>query len=193
MKNICCAILVLLVLAGFNAKAQTSVADASSLAVALPAKTVLQNALVEAIKENKKVLLIFHASWCGWCHKMDASLNDPTCKKFFDDNFITTHITVMESKGKENLENAGGKEIMEKYNGKQQGLPYWVILDKNAKLLFDSQIRTTIADGTIKGQNIGCPASKDEVANFIALLRQTTNLTAPELEIITTRFRQNEN
>ncbi len=23
---------------------------------------------------NKNVLVIFHASWCGWCHKMDSSI-----------------------------------------------------------------------------------------------------------------------
>ena len=78
------------------------------------ANAVLKKAVVDAGNENKKVLLIFHASWCGWCHKMDSSLNDLSCKKFFDENFVITHITVLESKGKENLENPGGLEMMEK-------------------------------------------------------------------------------
>ncbi|MBK7374589.1 MAG: hypothetical protein IPJ02_03205 [Chitinophagaceae bacterium] len=55
-------------------------------------------------------MLIFHASWCGWCHKMDTSLNDISVKRFFDDNFVITHITVLESKGKERLENPGEKK-----------------------------------------------------------------------------------
>ena len=156
------------------------------------ASAVLKKAAVSAGSQNKKVLLIFHASWCGWCHKMDSSLNDVLCKKFFDDNFVTTHITVMESKGKENLENAGGKELMEKYNGKDQGLPYWVILDDKAKLLFDSREPAHQKDGTIKAQNIGCPATEKEVANFIAILKKTTPLTAAQLAVITKRFRENE-
>lgn len=157
------------------------------------ADAVLKKAVTDAGSQNKKVLLIFHASWCGWCHKMDTSLNDISVKKFFDDNFVITHITVLESKGKERLENPGGKEMMEKYNGKDQGLPYWVVLDKNYKLLFDSQVRTTAADGTVKGSNTGCPASQKEVDHFIEVLKKTTPLNASQLAVIADRFRKNEN
>ncbi len=157
------------------------------------ANDILKRAVLDAGDQNKKVLLMFHASWCVWCHKMDSSLNDISCKKFFDDNFIIAHLTVMESKGKENLENPGGKEMMEKFNGKDQGLPYWVVLDKNYTLLFDSQIRTTAADGKVTGSNVGCPASQKEVDYFIEILNKTTSLTASQLAIIAKRFRQNEN
>ena len=170
--------------ATFNLHAQT---------VPPAANAVLKRAVVDAGNQNKKILLMFHASWCGWCHKMDSSLNDVSSKKFFDDNFVIAHITVLESKGKENLENPGGLEMMEKYNGKDQGLPYWVILDKDYNLLFDSQIRTTQTDGTVKGANIGCPASQKEVDRFIEILKKTTSLTTPQLAIIAKRFRQNEN
>lgn len=152
------------------------------------ADEVMKKAYQAAAKSNKKVLLIFHASWCGWCHKMDSSLNDISCKKFFNDNFIITHLTVLESKDKKNLENPGAEVLMEKLNGKEQGLPYWVILDKDGKLLFDSQIRKSQADGTLKGSNVGCPASNEEVKYFINVLRQTTSLTANELAIISKRF-----
>ena len=123
---------------------------------------------------------------------MDTSLNDISVKRFFDDNFVITHITVLESKGKERLENPGGKEMMEKYNGKDQGLPYWVVLDKNYNLLFDSQVRTTAADGTVKGSNTGCPASQKEVDHFIDVLKKTTPLSASQLAVIADRFRKNE-
>ena len=54
------------------------------------ATEILNEANAQAAKENKNVFVIFHASWCGWCHKMDSAMNDPVCKKFFDDNFIRT-------------------------------------------------------------------------------------------------------
>ncbi len=183
MKSIRILFFILALSAASNLHAQTTPATA---------KTVLNAALIDAGKQNKKVLLMFHASWCGWCHKMDTSLNDPSIKKYFDDNFIITHITVLESKGKENLENPGGKEMMEHYNGKDQGLPYWLVLDKNGKLLFDSQVRTKQDDGTVKGANVGCPANEKEVAYFIDILKKTTSLTQAELTTISKRFRKNE-
>lgn len=183
MKSLRLFLVALSLLTTYHLQAQTAVPSAND---------ILKRAVLDVGDQNKKVLLIFHASWCGWCHKMNTSLNDIACKKFFDDNFVISHVTVFESKGKENLENPGGKEMMEKYNGKDQGLPYWVVLDKNAKLLFDSQIRTTQADGSVKGGNIGCPASQKEVDHFVEILKKTTPLSPPQLAIIAKRFRKNE-
>jgi thioredoxin-related protein len=156
------------------------------------AQTVMEAAYKKAGKENKKVLVIFHASWCGWCHKMDTSLNDVSCKSFFDKNYVIEHLTVYENKSKENLENPGAEALLESFNGKDQGLPYWVILDKSGKLLFDSQIRRVGTDGTVKGLNIGCPASDEEVKAFIKILEQTSSLTTDELKIIAERFAKNK-
>src|SRR6516162_5633327 len=83
----------------------------------LPADQILQEAMQLAAKEKKNVLIIFHASWCGWCHKMDSSMNDKSCKKFFDDNYVTRHLVVDETKDKKNLENPGAVELRTKYHG----------------------------------------------------------------------------
>jgi thiol-disulfide isomerase/thioredoxin len=153
----------------------------------------MNEAYQQAKKSDKKILLIFHASWCGWCHKMDSSLNDISCKKYFDDNFVIVHLTVQESKGKEKLENPGAELLLNSYNGKEQGLPYWVILTNDGKLLFDSQIRKTQPDGSLKGSNMGCPAAADEVKAFIEMLREVTKMTDAEVTAVSTRFRKNEN
>jgi thioredoxin-related protein len=71
------------------------------------AEEIMKEAFTLAKKQNKKVLVMFHASWCGWCHKMDTSLNDASVKKFFDDNFVIRHLVVFESKGKVNLGKPG--------------------------------------------------------------------------------------
>src|ERR1700744_3413574 len=76
------------------------------------AQTVLSKAYAQAAKENKKVLLMFHASWCGWCKKMTASLEDPSCKQLFDARYVTVYLDVLENKGKENLENPGGLDVL---------------------------------------------------------------------------------
>src|SRR6185503_6247231 len=93
----------------------------------LSASEILMEATARAAKENKKVFVIFHASWCGWCHRMDKIMNNDSCKKLFDNNFVVCHLVVMESENNKQLENPGGKELLEKYNGKDKGIPFWLI------------------------------------------------------------------
>lgn len=156
------------------------------------ADDVLQDAIAKAATEHKNVFIIFHASWCGWCHKMDTAMNDRSVKKYFDDNYVIRHLTVYESKGKENLENPGALDLLIKYKGNNQGIPYWLIFDKNGKLLADSKIRSA-GQGLEAGENSGCPANKQEVDNFINVLKKTSSLKEAELAIIYSRFRENEN
>ena len=155
------------------------------------AEAIMKEAYAVAKKENKKVLVIFHASWCGWCHKMDTSLNDPSIKKYFDDNFVIRHMVVFESKGKENLENPGALEMLSKYNGNDDGIPFWLIFDNNEKFLVNSR-RTMTENGVEKLTNSGCPATKEEVDYFIEVLKKTTSLKEDELQNIRMRFRKNE-
>jgi thioredoxin-related protein len=171
----------------------TLFASAAAFAQTTPsADVVLKQASEQAKKEKKNVLVIFHASWCGWCKKLDASINDPSCKALFDKSFVTTHLVVNESKGKENLENPGAKDLLVKYNADKQGVPYFFIFDAKGKLLADSKLRPNGgAPGSASGDNLGCPASDSEVEAFATLLKQTTSLNNAELEVIKTRFRQN--
>ena len=158
-----------------------------------PASTdeIMKEAFTVAKKQNKKVLIMFHASWCGWCHKMDTSLNDASVKKFFDDNFVIRHLVVFESKGKESLENPGALEMITKYDGKDEGIPFWLIFDQDEKFLADSRMKATV-NGVEKLQNTGCPASKEEVEYFIGVLKKITLLKEDQLEKIRARFRRNE-
>jgi thioredoxin-related protein len=88
------------------------------------ADDILKLAYSRAAKEKKNVFLIFHASWCGWCKKMDTAMTDQSVKKFFTDNYVIRHLVVYESKGKENLENPGASDLLEKYKGDERGIPY---------------------------------------------------------------------
>ena len=169
----------------------TTVSSLFAQKAPLSSEEIMKEAFVSAKKQNKKVLVMFHASWCGWCHKMDTSLNDASVKKFFDDYFVIRHLVVFESKGKENLENSGALEMLERHEGKDQGIPFWLIFDKDKKFLFDSRMPASV-NGTVKLQNTGCPASKEEVEYFIDVLKKTTDLKEDQLEKIRTRFRRNE-
>jgi len=148
------------------------------------AQSVLDKAFKQAKKQNKKVFLIFHASWCGWCKRMEKAILDKNCKDFFEKNYIITYLTVLESPANKSLENQGASEVLEKYGGEGQGLPYWVILDKNGSMLEDSKD---------KGENIGCPAEAFEVDAFIEKLKKTSNITNDDIKNIRSRFLANKN
>ena len=148
------------------------------------AEEVLKPVYAQAAKENKNVLLIFHASWCVWCRKMDSSLQDAAIRPLIDKSYVTTHLTVYESQDKKELENAGALEFLTKHGGADLGIPYWIVLDKNGKVLADAQYKT--------GENAGCPATEEEVTHFINVLRRTSTLTEEQLKVIGKRFRMND-
>lgn len=160
---------------------------------AMPAsETVLKQAYAQADKEHKNIILIFHASWCGWCKKMEASLNDPSCKKMFDDNYVITTLDVLEQPAKANLENPGALDQLKKYKGEKAGLPFWVILDAKGNLLADSQIRPVGASMDTPGESIGCPASETEVAYFAKIIKASSKLNDEQLAVISKRFALNK-
>jgi thioredoxin-related protein len=156
-----------------------------------PVDEIMKEASLKAAKEGKNVFVMFTASWCGWCKRMDKSMADAACKKLFDDNYVVRHIVIDEAKDKKDLENPGASEFRTKYNGDNQGIPFWLIFDKDGKLLADSKMRKE-DEGPEKGDKTGCPANEKEVAHFVNVLKKTSSLDADQLEIIRKRFREND-
>lgn len=145
------------------------------------ASDVLDRAFTQAREENKSVFLLFHASWCGWCKRMDQNMSDDACKGMFSRNYVIAHLVVQESEENRHLENPGADEVLKKYKGEKSGIPFWLIFDKTGKLLEDSF--------NSEGQNLGCPATEEEVDAFIAKLKKTSDMTEKELAVIASIFR----
>lgn len=152
----------------------------ASIAQQPSAKEVLATAQAQAKKENKKVFVIFHASWCKWCKKMENNMQTPETKPLFDKSYVTAFLTVQESPKNKALENPGADELLKTYKADKSGIPFWVILDANGKVLEDSF--------NAKGENLGCPAEAAEVAEFTQMLKNTSSLTARELAVIANTF-----
>jgi thioredoxin-related protein len=144
------------------------------------ATAVLEKAYTQAKKENKKVFVIFHASWCSWCKKMDSHMTSPELKDMFEKNYVITHLTVQESPKNKNLENPGAEDLLKKFKAEKSGIPFFVVLDAKGNLLEDSF--------DSNGQNLGCPASTEEVAEFKRILKSTSKLTEKELGMIADKF-----
>lgn len=155
----------------------------------VPADEQLKDACAKAGKENKNVFVMFTASWCGWCHRMKNSMSDGEVKSYFDASFIPLYFVVDESADKKNLETPGAQDFRTRFGGNNQGIPFWLVFDKDGNLLADSMK----PDGSPNGKiNSGCPAEPEEVDYFISVLKKTTKLDKEQLEKIEKRFRKNK-
>ncbi|HBB91198.1 MAG: hypothetical protein A2X22_14090 [Bacteroidetes bacterium GWF2_49_14] len=153
------------------------------------AQSVLDEALAVAKVENKNVCIMFHASWCGWCKRMDSIMNMPVNKPYFEANWVIRHLVVAENKPdlKKN-ENPGGMELLVKYATVYQGIPYWLVFNPKGQLLFDSKMPAKDKTGMDIRTNTGCPAAADEVEYFEYVMKHTTKLTAEEISKIGATF-----
>jgi hypothetical protein len=149
----------------------------------------LAQAIAEATAGRKNIFVVFGASWCGWCRKLDEVMNQPLMKGLFGDNYVILHLKMDENSDKKYLETPGAEVLSQQYGGQGQGLPYWVILDSTGRYLADSRFEssTSVAAG-----NIGCPATVEEVSYFIKVLRKTSLLSAQDLYQIGQQFLQNK-
>ena len=153
---------------------------------------IMDDASKLASKEGKSVMIVFHASWCGWCKKFEASVSDPSCKAFFEKHFIIRYLDILERGDKKTIENPEAIEVYNKYGGQGGGIPFFLIFDKNKTLISDSKIRAA-GDGPEKPlQNMGCPATEDEADAFIKILEKATKITDAEKSAIMERFKKNK-
>ena len=142
----------------------------ATVAVAGPpdAAKALDAARTQAKREGKNVLVVFHASWCGWCKRFDKMLEDPKLKPVYEKSFVVLHLDVLENGDKKDLENPSGLAVMEALGGKDAGLPFFAVVAPNGKKVADS-LRVA---GNVK-TNTGHPAAPEEIAHFVTLLKKS--------------------
>jgi thioredoxin-related protein len=131
------------------------------------AQNILKAAVAEGRSSKKNVFLMFHATWCKWCIRLDSALESPEIKPIIDKNYVLVRLDVKERGEKiQTHENPGGKEILANFEGTESGLPFFVFLNKKGKMIANSNVMS-------KNQNIGYPGAKEEITAFIKLLKQT--------------------
>jgi len=154
-KSIIMAVICLLMAGSIAAQAQKP----------LPADKVMEAAYAKSKETNKNVMLIFHATWCSWCKRLEKAMDDPTMKALFEKYFVITYLDVLENGEKvAQFENPGGKAIMDNLGGAKSGIPFFAMIDKDAKTLATSNVMP-------KDSNIGYPGSFDEMLAFMKVIK----------------------
>jgi len=107
---------------------------------AADAKSEIADAVKQASKEHKHVMLQIGGNWCKWCLRFnDLVTNDPALDKCLHDNYIMVHVNY----SKENTNN----EVLAGLGYPQRlGFPAFVILDDKG-LRLHSQNSGGLGDG----------------------------------------------
>lgn len=131
----------------------------------LTAQKVVEKAIADARSQHKVVLLIFGASWCSWCHVLDAFMKTEGAAAVFQSDFVVVNLDVQEDASHADLDTPGGDALMNRYGG-SESLPFLVMLDGSGQLIANSD-RTGKPDS-----NIGYPVQPEEVAWFVHMMHQ---------------------
>ncbi|QDV22564.1 thioredoxin family protein [Aureliella helgolandensis] len=133
----------------------------------LNAQQLLNNALLQATQENKRVLLQETATWCRPCHLLSGLLD---ANRSWEKDFIWV---------KMDHRWTGAKEIMAKLrDGAEGGIPWFVILDAQGEKLATSNDPST-------GKNIGFPSVQNGRKHFANILNATRQrMTEPEVQAL---------
>jgi thioredoxin 1 len=93
------------------------------------AEKEIAEALQNAAKTHKRVLLIFGGNWCYDCHVLDEAFHTPEIAPTLNRNFVVVHVDVGEYD--KNL------DIAKKYEVPlERGVPAAAVLENDGKLLF---------------------------------------------------------
>lgn len=95
------------------------------------AKKEINEALQMALKEKRRVLLIFGANWCYDCHVLDHALHEGEAGKIVSAKYLLVHVDI--SEGEKNA------ELVKEYKiPLDKGVPAVAVLDADGKLLYSS-------------------------------------------------------
>jgi thiol:disulfide interchange protein len=89
-------------------------------------------ALVIASADHKRVILVFGANWCIWCHRLHSTFeSDPAVARALMQGFVVVPIDVNARKGEKR-----NADVNARYgNPIRDGIPVLVVLDSDGKQL----------------------------------------------------------
>ena len=106
--------------------------DAKLYPAASGARQEIRDALVQASKAHKRVLVVFGADWCYDCHVLDRALRRPDIAPVLKGNFEVVHVDV--GQGDKN------QDLMNEYQvPMRRGIPAIAVLDAFGKVIYSQK------------------------------------------------------
>lgn len=136
----------------------------------IDAKDLLAQALAQAHREDKCVLICESGSACSPCLLLERFLED--FMHILRKDFVRLTI--------DPIRNEHGREIIRRYRSRNGGIPWMLIVDKNGD-------EVSTSDGP--NGNIGFPSTNEGIEHFEAMLRQSAKrLTDDDFKQLTTEL-----
>jgi thiol:disulfide interchange protein len=106
----------------------------------------IEQAVTEAQKTGKRVLLDVGGDWCQWCRTLDQFFHQhPDVLQVREANFITVHVYY----GTDNK----NEQVLSRYS-KVLGIPHFFVLDANGALLHSQHVVELQKDGGYNSENV---------------------------------------
>ena len=106
--------------------------DAKLYPPASGARQEVREAITQASKLHKNVLVVFGADWCYDCHVLDRALRRPDIAPTLKSNYEVVHVDV--GQGDKN------QDLMNEYQvPMRRGIPALAVLDSSGKLLYSQK------------------------------------------------------
>ena len=116
---------------------------------------MLADGLAQARKDSKVVFLAYGSPTCGWCKYLDQYHARPAVAKVLAKHLVLVKVDV--------VENPGGAELYKQHTPSPGGVPVWVILSPDGKVLANS-----FEDGK---KNVGFPYEPNEITHYEKAMR----------------------
>ncbi len=132
LSTLRCGLISIVILGGVLSLCPFEAVQAASALEALydekaDTRADIADAVAQAQKENKRVLVIWGGNWCGWCHRLhDTFENNAEISAYLNAHYVRVL-----------SDTASNNALMKEMNVVPKGVPYLTVLDSDGKKIID--------------------------------------------------------
>lgn len=149
---------------------------------AVSADKLLDNAIATAKNENKNVFAISTATWCPPFQALKQILHDEVIQPMLEKKYVFVYMYSAEKGKLMKNNNPGTVELLEKYEGHINAVPYWFIIDTTGRKLADSYNKAG------SKEYISYPDTKILLKDFMNILKNSSDFTTTEISLLSMRL-----